>query len=473
MDNANELLQNPVQQAVVMHQPQNAQPEHLQNQQINLDQQMNQQINQNQQMNQPVNQGPVPNHQEQRKSKISVFFSAIKSRLAAMYNSITDLLHENNIFNEQIQQRINQIQPNPETVEAVTPLHHSRGKQFVAQGQHVLKFDLAGSGFTQFCKPHKDLDGHEEFNKVSKKTRWKMHDEYGERVKVAGKKLKYIRKKVTKDSEGNDVKTRITMAGPQNIGGLMNKGKYDIENLRNYMLILGSEYLKPIFETWELNPTLRRPINIIIKGHSRGAVAAGEGAMMLKAWVADHYPDYLDDVKFELTQYDPVPGLGSRSKHQEINHAGNLPFIKDGVKMMPLGANANTTVFYSMMTQYPAGFKPQAVYNANRVILTPFNHGIDLNKAEATQQGTFYRKSYKDAATGETYRSSGINELGEGLYITTSDHTLVRMDSANQAIALVNEYRKNKHFPDDRLPILTDVINKWFEGHNNQQPEQA
>lgn len=458
MDHSNEFMQKRQQQEPLVGQMQNEQLQEFQNQQLqNLQEQ--EQLDANQ-----YAQYVTSTATSVRLAAKRYFLSACK-RIARFFTGEKS-------SSQQMNDQIANIQNNPEMVEPVGPLHHSRGKQLIAEGQHVLEFDLAGSGFKHFSKPHKNLSGHDDYKKATQEEKDKLDAEYGERIKVAGKKRKYIRRKITKDENGNELKTRITMAGPQNIGGLLNKGKYDIESLRGYMLTLGSEYLENIFDTWDLNPELCKPINIIIKGHSRGAVAAGEGAMMLKAWVATKYTRYLNYVKFELTQYDPVPGLGSRSKHQEIDHAGDDVFIKNGVKMMPLGANAKTTVFYSMNTQYAAGFRPQAVHNANRVILTPFEHAVDLNKSENTQQGA-HRMGYTDALTGNTYRNSGINELDEGLYVTTEDHTLLRMTTAKEAIEFVNDCRKLKDAPDDRMDILIDVILKWFAVHNNPQPAQA
>ena len=39
-------------------------------------------------------------------------------------------------------------------------------------------------------------------------------------------------------------------------------------------------------------------------------MSAATGAMKLKAWIHNKYPELEHFVKFDLIQYDPVPGIG-------------------------------------------------------------------------------------------------------------------------------------------------------------------
>lgn len=236
---------------------------------------------------------------------------------------------------------------------------------------------------------------------------------------------------------------------------------------QEYMYNMGVSYLANIFKSWITETATPRNINQIIKGHSRGAVAAGEGTMMIKAWLHDHpvYSNYENFVKFELIQYDPVPGPDAIENHKEVDYAENATMEDRGKKMMGLGNNAQTTVFYSMHTQYMAGFTPQAVQNANRVILTPFNHGIDLEKVDLTQQDGAHRWGYTDAKTGDVYRSSGINELEQGIYISTEDHKLVKIDRFEDAEKLINKYNEGNWFQQERRDLLINIIKKWFDAH--------
>ena len=58
-------------------------------------------------------------------------------------------------------------------------------------------------------------------------------------------------------------------------------------------------------------------INFMIRGHSRGAVGASQGAMMLKFWLQENYPRYMDYVHFDLIQYDPVPGKQDENRQAQ------------------------------------------------------------------------------------------------------------------------------------------------------------
>lgn len=285
-------------------------------------------------------------------------------------------------------------------------LHHARGTQLSENGVPVLKIDIAGSGFKSFRSEHVGLKGkgrvrlenledqtsegyslEEEEKKLKKELsvswynrskflNWigltkteaqinsanaeireqnsliqdridaikaKLGSQLGDPVNIAGTTMKHVRQRVSAN------KTKISMAGPLGGGGAFNAGDYSIENLRKYMLTMGSDYLTGIFSNPDFiaNP---HEVSIVIKGHSRGGVACAEGAMMINQWVRDNYKDYQKYVKFEITQYDPVPGLGSKwGVNDEFDHMGKDTLTaSNGDKMLPLGENAETTVFYSM-----------------------------------------------------------------------------------------------------------------------------
>ena len=412
-----------------------------------------------------------------------------------------------------------------DNVEARTVrLHHSRGKQFTQQRKPVLEFDMAGSGYSQFRKVHKGFHGKhildesgkkEEFKKrlkvswynkvlswlpgiksvekiqqkneeineyntrlknkygidedkeqLKQKHKEAVRQQYGEKQEIGGKRMKHIRKKVSADG----MKTRITMAGPLELGGLRNAGDYSIENLRNYMLTMGSDYLHNIMKNWS-GPQDAYDIHLIIKGHSRGGVAAAEGAMMIKHWVKEHYPVYVDKVKFELIQYDPVPGFGSYAEHATVDHKGQT-VEKDGVKMEPLGESAETTVIYSMHTEYKYWFTPQFIDGAKRVILTPFTHGVDLGAVDKTQEQahrrayTYVKEEMKENGEkekrAEVYRSSGINELDEGVYIVDEQNTLIRIEDIATLENILNEFLKDIDTQKERTEIIKAIAGKML-----------
>ncbi|MDO4531731.1 MAG: hypothetical protein Q4C06_07105 [Bacillota bacterium] len=397
-------------------------------------------------------------------------------------------------------------------------LHHARGTRFAEKGERVLEFDIAGSGFEQFRVMHKGFHGKknqivgedgqiEEFKEEKKLGFFKrifswlpgvrfaeqLEDEnkeireynrrlmnkynlkeasnelleeaqldrqYGERQYVKQKgEMKHVRAKVSKDG----MKKRITMAGPLALDGMSNSGDYSIENLREYMLAMGSDYLEGIFKDWRGTQDAYN-INLIIKGHSRGGVACSEGAMMIKKWVRDHYPLYERFVKFDLIQYDPVPGTGSYSDHAMVDHGAKKHKDKN---MVPLGDSAETTVIYSVHTDHRFFFDPMKVLGAKRVILTPFTHGVDLGQVDETQKEK-HRRAFTDAASGEVYRSSGLNDLDAGVYIVDEHNTLVRMQNYAQAKDIMERMLEEASGQADRHSIILDVVEKWFAAHNKK-----
>ena len=399
-----------------------------------------------------------------------------------------------------------------------TKLHNSRGKKLTQNGTNVLEFDIAGSGFKQFRTEHKGfkgkntykLDGedvklHDE-SKVrwyhkSKLTNWipgvrteeqvlrdnerirqqntlinqRIDEQYGQGQTVDGKELKHVRKRV----EGN--KTRISMAGPISWGGARNAGDYSIENLRQYMQTMAQEYLANVFLSWASEEDYH-DVNIIIKGHSRGAVASAQGAMMIKYWVHENFPWFEKYVKFELTQYDPVAGTGSNSGiNKEFDYTKNETITDGDEKMRALGDSAETTVMYSMHTDHTLFFDPQAVAGAKRVILTPFKHGVGLGdiddskvkEKDGEREQQHHRPGYTDAKTGNVYRGSGINELPEGVYIVDEQNTLIRFQTYEEAEKVVNAVLKGTWFQGTRHETVLSMAKIWFEKEKHKKRLQS
>lgn len=420
--------------------------------------------------------------------------------------------------------RIDDIRQADRVDQRAVELHHSRGAQYLENGAKVLEFDIAGSGFKQFRAMHKGFHGKymvnehgekevfkkqikatflnrvfswipgvrsvkeveeenrrreqmayelvnkyhlgefssvKEANKLLKEAQQRAIDEqYGQRQTIGNKRMEHVRKKVSEDQR----KTRITMAGPLAVWGGSNSGDYSIENLRKYMLDMGKDYLERIFRGWQ-EPGDEHDINLIMRGHSRGGVAVAEGAMMIKHWVRTYYPQYLHRVKFDLIQFDPVPGFGSYSEHASVNHSGQEVIERDGVQMEPLGENAETTVLYSMHTEHSFFFTPQVIKGAKRVILTPFKHSLDLGTADRTQERA-HRRGFTDANTGAVYRSSGINDLERGVYMVNEQNVIVKMDNYQQVERIVNQYVENAKQQGERHRIMLEVARTWFENNN-------
>ena len=333
---------------------------------------------------------------------------------------------------------------------------NARRQQMAVKLREKYQLDLGDNNL-------RTRDQVKEANRLLKEAQQRALDEhYGEQQIVGRKRMEHVRKKVTQGGR----KTRITMAGPLAMWGGSNSGDYSIENLRKYMLTMGSGYLKNIFDSWN-NPQDEHDIHLILRGHSRGGVAAAEGAMMIKYWVRDEYPQYLSRVKFDLIQYDPVPGFGSYREHASVDHADEHEIERGNVNMEPLGENAETTVLYSMHTEHSFFFTPQVIKGAKRVIFTPFKHSLDLGTADRTQAQA-HRRGFADARTGELYRSSGINDLDRGVYIVNEQNEIVKAENYAQVEQIVKEYVEHAKFQGERHKIMLEVAKAWFENNQRQ-----
>ena len=119
---------------------------------------------------------------------------------------------------------------------------------------------------------------------------------------------------------------------------------------------------------------------VLIKAHSRGAVAAAQVARYAK----QNYPL----AKVEAVFFDPVPG----PVHMGSSTSTNVDMLDE------------STVVYSMKTDYGAFFTPQEVKGTKRVIISQKGHGVGY------EIGVEY--------SGATYKGSNINSLPPGIYIS-------------------------------------------------------
>ena len=384
-------------------------------------------------------------------------------------------------------------------------LHHSVGSKLALEGEDVLEFNIAGSGFMNYRLPHKGMTGYgtaddykdekqakwynknkiltwtklvstesriEEKNAAKHEQNIKVEGIYGKKIEntINGRKMNHIRKKESVNSEGAN-KTRFYLRGPN----VANTGKYSEDNLEEYILELGKQTLKNKLDEWgwlsEEELSRVKPINIIIQGHSRGAVASGLGAMRLKKWISNKYPSLLDKVNFQLIQYDPVPGdyeyFGNNAK---IDHTGEKSRKS---RYMPLGEKAETTVVYSMHTQYPMMFTPQYVKNAKRIILTAADHGANLHKMDESQ-GKTTRATYLAEKNGqvEAFRSTGLNELDEGVYIADDQNNLIKIRSLEEYDALAKSLLSGTKLQKDRHEVVRKAVAAWFTGYEERKPKE-
>ncbi len=340
-------------------------------------------------------------------------------------------------------------------------------------------------------------------SKTSTKTSTKTRSEalirrkFGEHSKLKEfRDKKYIYVKDNTVEEPDHTKTyrvRYSMPGSQStiLGywrGARNKGEYSISNVNNYMLTAGKHYLETIFKEWDKgeNPVKKADasdaVTIMIKGHSRGGVAAAQGAMMLKYWIKTWYPRYENRVRFKLLQLDPVAGFGSdHGTKRMINLAEEQrPELRQEMaekRMASLGDSGDTTVVYSLHTNHPLFFSPQSVDGAKRIILTAANHGVNLGAVDDSQKehgdtGN-HRKGYLDLSTGEMYRSSGLHELPEGIYIADENNRLIKVPSLEVGRSIVNEVLANTSGQKDRHERIDEVMKNWFEAHEKRKKRNA
>ena len=179
--------------------------------------------------------------------------------------------------------------------------------------------------------------------------------------------------------EGDNVE--FTIAGPQAAGGASDTGANSIESniALGIKLVMGA-----VVEEEVRNKYLPKNIYILIKSHSRNAVAASQIA---KGLMVECYKKYdYNRPKIELLMLDPVPGP---------LHSGEL--IASNVGIVP-----QSTVVYSLITQYAAGFAPQKITGAKRMIISNQDHGVGTSS------------SFKYA--GKIYKGSNINSLPEGVF---------------------------------------------------------
>lgn len=382
-----------------------------------------------------------------------------------------------------------------------TPLHYSRGTYLAdKEGKNVLEFDLAGSGFKFLRADYKEINAKTGFIRsiksflhivkswfTHKKTKEqknmekvdKLLGEGNQEVNAKGKKLEHVRsrtktKEITNEKGEKEIirKQRIHMAGAMGLYGLSNRGDYSIENTRQYVQYMGGKYLKDVFEEAKQNNRDPKDVHVVMKGHSRGGVSAIEGAMMLKQWVFENYPEYEDKVKFEITQLDPVAGLGSNSGlNKEVNLMGES-VEQSGVTFRPLGDSAQTTVMYSLHSNHSVGFTPQCVKGAKRVIFMPMEHSMGLNSHEM-QDAQKRKIAFTDLKTGHVYRSSAINELKEGVYIADKNNNLIKLNSMNEVNKVIDHITKETKKQADRYNVIREAAQSWFENRKELSMTEA
>lgn len=408
---------------------------------------------------------------------------------------------------------------------ATKELHHSYGTKLLNEGHNVLEFNCGGSTFNKgFRREASGVKGRKDeglFNeKGAKKKRKRTHEEvrdmykhvYGDEYplykgtaeefnglsaeelqqpKFQKKLVKGIRYKDRINENNGCVKRKITIPG---VDGNFNSGDFAIDKVRVYIKDMGANYLSQIFNNWiESGRPIEdmKDVHINLEGHSRGAVSSTLGAMTLRAWIRDNYPQFLNKVKFNLIAHEPVPGVDADSLYRhEVDIKRRIggestdvvkEIQKGDSKMMPLEDCANTTVFYSLnskegvLSQF---FDPMKIKGSDRIIITTTGHASVLKDVDTSQykdkKGNIIDKNEKahnaaltDAQTGNVYRGTGISELPRGVYFMDELGTLVKVESMeefNKVVAAISDISGEK----ERKHRISEVADEFFREKRSQ-----
>ena len=331
----------------------------------------------------------------------------------------------------------------PQGVSSVTVQRAGRRQDLgVGDDTLVVKVIIAGSSNDKWLT-------HVEKQKKKQQVEWKRQD-------APKDKLTYHRN-VAADPDFKDVKPgkpEVSFAGPGGMstkgpwaGGVLDIGSNSIENLVENVPVVVSRIVE--VEGKEKENTL-----ILIKGHSRGAVAASRVAKKL----SETYKG-TETVKIEVVLFDPVPGPGHKGEDLEID----------------LSELSEFTLVYSVATGWGI-FSPQTVFGAKRIIISRQGHLAGI-KAGFEYLGQIYKGSRlsslpsgvyvdKDEYGGMVSRGAGPKVPAQVLPAQVLPAQLIRVRTIDEARTEFRDALKTSEFrtPDlDRKAIIEKVFKKWFE----------
>ncbi|MCR5748362.1 MAG: hypothetical protein K6G03_11700 [Lachnospiraceae bacterium] len=416
------------------------------------------------------------------------------------------------------------------------PLKSSSGTKYMLDGESILQMDFGGTGATELERgklrynysdenntytklPLKDLklttkagrifrklfswfpgvwsaekkDAYvRAHNRVAASNRELEKKAYGKKVVMrkvnsntnsGSQTFDYIRRKDYINTETGARKTRYNFAGPTS---LPNIGTYSMENVEEYALSLGSEWLSGKLDRLAREigegpvPEGTKKIRVMIQGHSRGGVAASKAAMRLNKWIHDHYEEKIANlVQFDITLYDPVPGKASRTGIREkadfnttqyYDKNGNPTTDMNLAKYRSLGGQQNSTVIYCLKTGNNHFFTPQQIKGAKRLIFTVRDHNsITSHDTIIPGNGRVsrHRSPYIDLEKNTAYRGSGVSEMDEGLFIADNRNVLHRVRSLEEFRNMVAGITEGEasHRNYKRKLVLDQVAVTWFNTH--------
>ena len=279
----------------------------------------------------------------------------------------------------------------------------------------IMKVSIAGSGGVVM----KSQEGKKDVEL------WRMNDPSADRKLIGGQNAP--------ETYGN-VKGDVTFSGPMALGGALDQGANSIDNLVKKVPQVIKANVPP-----EYKKKKGEGVIILIKAHSRGAVATDIIANKLKS----DFPK----LKVEVTLFDPVPGPGQRGKK-----------LKNDVAKLD-----QSTLIYSVASGYGPTtiFTPQKVSGAKRIIISQ-----QLHKGGAMVGYML---------DGERYKGSRLNSIPPGAYFETNIldkepdvgvGVLERMtkDAFMHELGMVQDNKQSTKGTDaKRTATLKKALEKFFE----------
>lgn len=223
-------------------------------------------------------------------------------------------------------------------------------------------------------------------------------------------------------------KVEYSVAGPQALGGASDTGANSIRNnIARGVALVEAEVKRKVGEN--IKP---ENIVILIKAHSRNAVASSQVAKTLSEQFSELYNRYFKP-RIELVMLDPVPGPG---------HTGEL-------NESDISAILSSTLVYSLITQYALGFGPQKITGAKRLIISQQDHGT----------GTTSSFQYDE----NLYKGSNLNSLPNGVFIGAgfkdNIETIERITKADDLASILEQAAPVTQ--KIRLKIIEEVANTF------------
>jgi hypothetical protein len=287
---------------------------------------------------------------------------------------------------------------------------------------NTLKVTVAGSGDAVW-KTHRNRE------QEMKKKGWQQV-ESPDGVKGGTRK----RTKVPTEAEfraGDVVVDReLSFSGPMGLHGAKDSGSNSIKKLIRYVPARVEAAVAVI------RRESRFPIHILLRAHSRGAVAGSHIANALAGMGLRDYTGNL--VKIEVVLFDPVPGPGHAKRFEKIELNPNI---------------GQSTVVYSVKSGYSAFFDPAQILRARRIIITGEPHSAGI------QHGFQYN--------GARYTGSDLTSLETGVYVEQADQPgvllkVTSMETARQEMERTFESINRSGGTDERSRRIRKVLTKYF-----------